>query len=145
MSKTMACRCAPQREAMGRRDALMLLAALGVGSDAVQAQDPVRVEPRSYRVVLENEKVRVLEYKARPGLGVCGVGRHSHPDHVAVALTPAKVKVTGEDGKTFVADLQAGQAIWDPAATHVAENVGGSGTRFLLIEIKDKDWQPSMG
>ena len=26
-----------------------------------------------------------------------------------------------------------------------SENVGGSGSRFLLIQIKDKDWKPSTG
>jgi hypothetical protein len=141
----MQCRCGPGRKAIGRRDALMLLAALGVGSDAAHAQDPVKTEPRSYRVVLENHKVRVLEYIGRPGLGVCGAGKHSHPDHVAIALTPAKVKVTEENGKSFIGELKAGQAIWDPAATHMAENVGGSNTRFILVEIKDKDWKPATG
>jgi hypothetical protein len=143
LTNSMRCRCAAERAALGRRDALMLLAALGVG--AARAQDPAKVEPRSYRVVLENAKVRVLEYTARPGLGVCGVGKHSHPDHVAVALTPAKVKITPENGKTFVADIKAGAAFWEPAETHMAENIGGSGSRCLLIEIKDKDWKPSTG
>lgn len=140
---TMQCRCPAERRALDRREALMLLAALGAG--AAQAQDAVKVEPRSYRVVFENPKVRVLEYTARPGLGVCGVGKHSHPDHVAVALAPAKVKVTPENGKTFIADIKAGVAFWEPGETHMAENFGGSNSRFLLIEIKDKDWKPSTG
>jgi hypothetical protein len=145
MKNTMSCRCGPERGKFGRRDALLLLAALGVGSDAVQAQDVLKSEPRSYRLVFENDKVRVLEYTARPGLGVCGVGKHSHPDHVAVALTPAKVKITPESGKTFVADVKAGAAFWEPGETHIAENVGGSGSRFVLIEIKDNGWKPSTG
>ena len=143
MSKTMQCRC-ESGHGLGRREAMMLLAALGVGAEELQAQDPVKVEPRSYRVVLENAKVRVLEHTARPGLGVCGAGKHSHPDHVAVALTPAKIKVTDQNDKVTVADVKAGTAIWDPAATHMAEN-GRSGTRCLLVEIKDKDWKPSTG
>jgi hypothetical protein len=64
---------------------------------------------------------------------------------VAIALTPAKVKVTQENGKTFVADVKAGSAFWEPAETHMAENIGGSGSRFVLVEIKDKDWKPSTG
>lgn len=143
--KAMQCRCPPPGHGLDRRHTLTLLAALGIGADLAQAQDPLKVEPRSYRVILENKKVRVLEYTARPGLGVCGVGKHSHPDHVAVALTPAKVKVTQESGNTFVADVKAGVAFWEPGETHIAENVGGSGSRFLLIEIKDKDWKPSTG
>jgi hypothetical protein len=143
MKGAMSCHC--PTTARSRRDVLALLAAFGVGAEAAFAQDPVKVAPRSYRVVFENHKVRVLEYTSRPGLGLCGTGMHSHPDHVAIPLTPAKVKVVGEDGKTFIANIKAGEAFWDPAATHMAENIGGSGTRALIVEIKDKDWTPSTG
>ena len=143
--KTMQCRCPPANHRLGRRDALTLLAALGIGADSAQAQDPLKVEPRSYRVILENKKVRVIEYTARPGLGVCGVGKHSHPDHVTVTLTPAKVKLTTADGKVQVNQVPAGAAFWESASTHSAENVGGSGSRMVLIEIKDKDWKPATG
>ena len=144
MNELIKCPCEDAPDG-NRRDALVFLAALGVPLGAVQAQDAARMEPRSYRVVLENEKVRVLEYVARPGLGVCGAGKHSHPDHVTVVLTPAKTKVTREDGTSFVADLKAGDTFWEPAATHMAENIGGSGTRMILVEIKDKSWKPATG
>lgn len=143
MKSAMRCHC--QTTTRSRRDMLTLLAAFGVTADAAFAQDPVKVEPRSYRVVFENAKVRVLEYTSRPGLGVCGRGMHSHPDHVAIPLTSGKVKVVGEDGKTFIANVKAGEAFWDPAATHMAENISGSGARALIVEIKDKDWKPSTG
>jgi hypothetical protein len=143
MKSAMTCQC--PASARGRRELLKLIAALGVGADAAFAQDPVKAEPRSYRVVFENTKVRVLEYNARPGLGVCGRGMHSHPDHVAIPLTSGKVKVIGEDGKSFIAEVKAGQAFWDPAATHMAENISGSNARALIVEIKDKDWKPSTG
>ena len=141
MKKTMTCQSEP---VSGRRNALLMLAALGVSPEML-AQDVAKTEPRSYRVVMENAKVRVLHYQSRPGLGVCGVGKHSHPDHVTVLLTPAKVKVTQADGTTFLGNLGAGEVLWEPAATHMAENIGGSGTRMLLVEIKDKDWKPSSG
>lgn len=140
MNSTLQCNCPASR-----RDMLKLLAAVGVGADAAFAQDPVKTDPRSYRVVFENAKVRVLEYIARPGLGVCGTGMHSHPDHVAIPLTSGKVKVTGEDGKTFIAEVKAGEAFWDPAVTHMAEDISGSGSRALIVEIKDRDWKPSTG
>lgn len=130
-----------------RREALMWLAALGLGtgSESALAQDAAKTEPRSYTVLFENEKVRVLQYVARPGHGVCGTGKHSHPDHVTVTLTPAKVKVTTEDGKVKISEIPAGAAFWAAAATHSAENIGGSGSRMVLIEIKDKDWKPATG
>ena len=142
---TLQCGCTPARG--GRREALRLLAALGIGGGAetAMAQDATRTEPRSYKVLFENDKVRVLEYVSRPGIGVCGTGRHSHPDHVTVTLTPAKVKLTTADGKVQVNSVPAGSAFWEPASTHSAENIGGSGSRMLLIEIKDKDWKPASG
>ena len=63
---------------LSRRQAVALLASFGVAEEAL-AQNATTANPRSYRVVLENERVRVIEYKSRPGLGVCGEGMHSHP------------------------------------------------------------------
>ena len=134
---------------LSRRDALKILGALGLGAETASqtatAQDPVRVNPRSYHVVFENEKVRVIEYKARPGLGICGTGVHSHPDHVTVMLTAGKARVMPKDGKSFIGEYEAGFTFWDPATTHTVENMTGSGQRAIQVEIKDKDWRPSTG
>ena len=127
-----------------RRELLALLATLGVTGEAV-AQDPVRSDPRSFRVVLENDRVRVLEYRSGPGLGVCGQGVHYHPERVTVTLTEAKVRITNAEGRTVVRELPAGQVFYAPAETHSVENVGGSGTRIYIIELKGKDWKPSTG
>lgn len=127
-----------------RRDLLALLAALGVPAQAL-AQDAMASDPRSFRVVLENERVRVLEYRSRPGLGVCGQGMHYHPDRVFVSLTGGKVRLTGADGRPVVRDIPPGHIGFSVAETHSVENVGGSGTRTYIIELKDKDWKPSTG
>jgi hypothetical protein len=34
---------------------------------AVSAQDPVKTSPQYYKVLLENDQVRVLEYRLKPG------------------------------------------------------------------------------
>jgi quercetin dioxygenase-like cupin family protein len=99
------------------------------------AQDAAKMQPRSYRVVLENDKVRVLEFRARPGIGVCGVGVHSHPGHVTVLLTDAKVRVT-QNGHVQVIQNKAGDAFWEPPVTHEVENYGGNEVRSLIIEVK---------
>ena len=128
---------------VSRRQAFAMLAAFGVTQEAL-AQNASTANPRSYRVVLENERVRVIEYKSRPGLGVCGEGMHSHPSHLAIALTPAKIKVT-QNGKTSYGEVPAGEVLYFEAEVHSAENVGGAGTRFYLVEMKGKDWKPSTG
>jgi hypothetical protein len=130
--------------ALTRRQLIALLAGFGVSADAL-AQDATKVNRRSYRVVFENDQVRVIEYVSRPGLGICGQGVHSHPDHLTVLLTDAKAKVTLPDGKTMFGQNKAGDVFWDPASTHTVENVGGSGTRAYLVEMKTKAWQPSTG
>ena len=99
------------------------------------AQNAADVQPRSYRLVLDNDKTRVLEFTARPGMGVCGSGIHSHPAHVTVLLTPAKVKVT-QNGHTTIADMKAGEVFYEPAVTHEVENYGGGEVRSLIIELK---------
>jgi hypothetical protein len=129
---------------MTRREVLAILAALGVTRDAL-AQDAVTSDPRSFRVVLENERVRVLEYKSGPGLSVCGQGMHYHPDRVTVSLTDAKVKLTNAEGKTVVREIPSGHVFFAPAETHSTENIGGSGTRIYIIELKGNEWKPSTG
>lgn len=127
-----------------RREILAMLAALGVTREAF-AQDAVTADPRSFRVVLENDRVRVLEFKSGPGLGVCGQGMHFHPERVTVTLTDAKVRLTNAQGTAVVRDIAAGQVFFAPAETHSVENIGGAGTRVYIIELKGEDWKPSTG
>jgi hypothetical protein len=129
---------------INRRQVVALLAAFGINEDAL-AQDAAIVAPRSYRVVLENDRVRVLEYRSRPGLGVCGEGMHYHPAHVAVSLTGAKFKDMRPDGNMSVHDVPAGYVFFSEAKTHAAEVIGGFDTRTYMIELKGKDWKPSTG
>lgn len=118
-----------------RRALLALLPALCL-ADSARAQDAAKMQPRSYRIVLENEKVRVLEFNSRPGLGVCGTGTHSHPAHLTVALSPAKARVKLPDGKEFVAENTLGDIFWSEAETHEVENISGKDVRALIIELK---------
>jgi len=127
-----------------RRQFLALLSALGVAPELL-AQDAATSDPRSFRIVLENERVRVLEFRSGPGLGVCGQGMHYHPDRVTVSLTGGRIKVTDAEGKAVVREIPPGYVFFSRAETHSTENIGGSGTRIYIIELKDKDWKPSTG
>jgi len=128
-----------------RREILALLAALGVVPRRALAQDAVTADPRSFRIVLENDRVRVLEYRSGPGLSVCGHGMHYHPDRVTVSLTGAKVRVTTAGGARVVRDIPQGHVFFSPAETHATENVGGAGARTYIIELKGDGWKPSTG
>jgi hypothetical protein len=139
MMKKMNC-----ERALSRRQAAALLAAFGISREAL-AQDAVSSDPRSFRVLIENDRVRVLEYRSRLGFGVCGQGMHYHPAHVTVSLNAAKLKRTTPDGKVAVIDVPAGFVMYSEAETHSVEVVGGADTRTYIIELKGKDWKPSTG
>jgi beta-alanine degradation protein BauB len=134
-----------------RRDVLALLAAFGVpdtafaASDTTLSNDPVLVAPKSYRVVFENDRVRVLEYNNRPGLGPCGRGRHYHPAHLDVFLSEFTGRMTHEDGRISTGRPKVGQVGWFEAETHEVENVDKSVVRMLMVELKDANWKPSTG
>jgi hypothetical protein len=128
-----------------RRQILALIAGLLAEPGVASAQDAAKIDPHSYRVVLENDKVRVLEYVSLPGYGICGVGQHFHPGHVTVQMTPAKVRLTDKDGKVSVLNAPPGTVFWEDAVVHTTENIGGFNARAFIVEIKDANWKPSTG
>lgn len=85
-------------------------------------------------VLFENERVRVLEAKYPPG---ATHDMHSHPDHVVYALEDAKVRMTGEDGKSADVDIKKGATRWQPAITHKTENIGTTPLHAILVELKE--------
>ena len=118
-----------------RRTLLALLPLLAL-SDAADAQDAAKMQPQSFKIAFENDKVRVLDYHSRPGMGVCGSGMHSHPAHLTVALTPGKVRVKTPDGKVEMAENKDVLVFWSEAETHEVENISGRNMRALLVELK---------
>jgi quercetin dioxygenase-like cupin family protein len=83
--------------------------------------------------MFENHRVRVLETRYGPGVKS---NMHSHPDVVAVAITPAKAKFTLADGQTVDIDLQAGEQVFVESQEHAVENTGASESHIILVELK---------
>lgn len=96
---------------------------------------PTDTDPDKYRVVLENERVRVLRYHDVPG---AKTAQHRHPDSVLVALTGFQRRLHFPDGTARDRTFQAGDVMWVPAQSHVGENVGATGTEVLLVEPKSR-------
>jgi len=95
--------------------------------------DPVESNPSLYKVVFENERVRVLEYHDRPGDRTTP---HTHPDSVMVTLSGFDRRLSVGDQVREVS-LVPGQAAWLPAQTHAGENIGSSETHVMFIELKE--------
>jgi hypothetical protein len=118
-----------------RRMLIALLPGLAL-TDTAHAQDAVMAQPSSYKVVFENDKLRALEHRARPGMGVCGHGMHSHPAHLTVVLYDGKFRRKSPDGKVMEGVGRIGDVFWSEAETHEVENISGRDSRALLIELK---------
>jgi len=104
-----------------------------VWSGAALAQDAVKVDPSHYKVVFENESVRVLKIGYAPG-GKSTM--HQHADSIVIPLSPSKVRFGLPDGKTQDSELANEMPQYMPAGTHNPTNVGTGPVEALLIEFK---------
>ena len=122
------------------------LAILGEDSTAeLGSYDSVIADPAHHRVVLENEKVRVLEVIIKPG--------EKEPFHVHLipnvmnVITGAKLRITQatiKDGKLVIGEsIEVGKdnfqppPLWmAPQTLHSAENIGSATFHAYRIELK---------
>jgi quercetin dioxygenase-like cupin family protein len=95
--------------------------------------DPAVTDPRLYRVIFENERVRVLDYRDDPG---DRTHPHRHPDSVMVTLSAFRRRVTAGDRSVDV-ELSAGEARWLGAQEHLGENTGDTPSHCIFVELKE--------
>ena len=106
----------------------------------VQAQDAVKVDPKHYTVVSENDRVRILKVHYGPHEKSV---MHKHPATVAVFLTDAKGVFTFPDGKKQEFNVKVGEAMYDAATTHLPENTGDAAMEAIVIELKSHAAKPA--
>jgi len=99
------------------------------------AQDPVKVDPKHYKVEFENDQVRVLRITYGPHEKSV---MHDHPAGQVVYLTDAHVKFGLPGGKSEDMQGKAGETAWAPAGKHLPENVSDKRLEGLLVELKAK-------
>ncbi|MFV1977207.1 MAG: cupin domain-containing protein [Candidatus Scalindua sp.] len=102
-------------------------------TETALAQDPTKVDSDHYKVVFENDQVRVL--RITYGAGEKSV-MHYHPDAVAVFTTDNQVNFTLPDGNVLETTAVKGQTIWTPAGKHLPQNVGNEPLEVILVEMK---------
>src|SRR5262245_53758309 len=99
------------------------------------AQDPSKLAPENYKILLDNCQIRVMDYHLRAGEKE---PMHSHPAGVfAYYLTGGKVRTTTPDGKIVEASSRSGDGVWREPVTHGNENIGDTEVRALVIEPKN--------
>jgi len=97
--------------------------------------DPALAAKDVYKLVMENDRVRVFEVTFKPGQETV---MHGHPDHVVYILADYTLDLRLPDGKSQEVPLKAGQTIWMGAGPHAAKNIGKTEGRALVIELKER-------
>jgi len=95
------------------------LALCCVGVATARAQDPVQLAPNHFKVLLENDQVRVLDFHSKGGEKI---PMHSHPAYLAYDISES--------------DNKAGRTTWHQPATHASEATAE--IHALLVELKTK-------
>jgi quercetin dioxygenase-like cupin family protein len=94
--------------------------------------DPLVAASNVYKLLMENDKVRVLKVVSKPG----DVAKmHYHPDHVVYAVKGGKVALTS-GGKTQEMELKADSAMFLDAQSHEMKNVGNAIIELIVTELK---------
>ena len=97
------------------------------------SQDAVQTDGDKYRVLLENDCVRVLDYRDVPG---AVTQQHTHPAFVLYALSPFERSITLADGKVLRRQFKAHDVMYSPAQTHIGKNTGETPTHVIITELK---------
>ena len=95
--------------------------------------DPAESNPEFYKVIFENDRVRVLEYKDKPG---DRTSPHGHPDSVMYTLSSFGRRLIHGNQHRDV-QLQAESVNWLSAQEHSGENIGTTETHALFVELKE--------
>ena len=113
----------------------VLSAACAFAANTALAQEPTKVDAKHYKVVAENDQVRVLRITYGPHEKS---SMHEHPAGVVTFLTDSKMKFTFPDGKTADSPGKPGDVLLTPAGKHLPENMGDKPFEAILVELKGK-------
>lgn len=117
--------------------AAAVLTVAAAQTDMLNAPDPVPLYPENYKVLFEDERVRVLDFRLKKG---ATEEFHRHPPNVAVFLGEFKIRFKLPDGKTALRDAHPGDVAYSSKpVVHSPENIGDTDAHGILIELKDKN------
>jgi quercetin dioxygenase-like cupin family protein len=99
--------------------------------------DANQASPANFKILLDNEHVRVLEYTLEPGKKD---EWHTHPAKVSYVVSGGKVLVHRGNGETIISEEKTGTASWmNAVGKHYVENTGNTTVKVILTEVKSLD------
>jgi len=103
-------------------------------SKTTLSRDPVALDPKHYKVELENDRVRVVRvtYDGREKSVM-----HQHPPGIGVFVTDANFTFSYPDGRSENVEAKAGEFLWfDEVWEHLPENASDEPAEVIYIELK---------
>ena len=115
-----------------RKTFFVIVGAVLLSVPIAMAQDIVKVAPKNTKVLLDNDRVRVVEVWLKAG---DKIPMHSHPGQILYSFLNGKTKTSFPDGKSAETEFKAGEARWSDAVVHA--NEATTDGHVLVIELKE--------
>jgi len=98
--------------------------------------DGIVAAPQSHRVLMDNDRVRVLDVVIEPG---AKEPPHTHKlPGVFIVITPTRLRYFGAAGELVREYMASTEPRWfDPEPLHAVENIDSTRYRAIRIELKD--------
>jgi len=120
---------------MGKLICGIVVVTLGLSITGASAQDAVKVCPKNFSVLAEDDTTRVLHFTQKKG-ETCGM--HSHPYVVVYVIKPGKINFVMADGtkpKPPAKPVKAGDVVQRGPVTHAHESAEED-AETITIEFK---------
>jgi hypothetical protein len=97
--------------------------------------DGVSVDPKDFKLELDNAQVRVIRLKIGPHQSV---PMHEHLlNYVLVPITDENIRETSADGKSEVVQRKAAQYAWCAPGKYKIENLDDKPYEAVIVEVKN--------
>jgi quercetin dioxygenase-like cupin family protein len=107
----------------------------GTGKAIPGRLDPVKTDPKHYKVEFENAQVRVIRAKIEAH-GIAPMHQHSLY-RITVFLTDQEFRIQDSNGKVEMMKHKAGDVVWGTPTTHREENLSNHPFEVVAIELKN--------
>jgi len=97
------------------------------------ANDAAVAAPNVYTVLFEDEHVRLVEARVKPG---DTTPLHSHPDGLVYVVSGGKVTFGSADGGRVDVELKTGTSRWREAEEHMTASRDSTDIVVLIFESK---------
>lgn len=97
--------------------------------------DLIAAAPAQARILLENDRVRVVEYHLAPGEKD---DWHTHPAKISYVVSGGDLRIFLADGTSFDVTEKDDDTAWsEPVGRHYVENIGKTPIKIILVEVKE--------